>query len=96
MNVLTRGIMKNGTKIQIEDWSKDYPNRPFTLATYPLSKKSFKGQFSPKEDETWRFQFSFKSLEEVKDAFNELLNGNKELLDYKDMFSSKKEFLSCI
>lgn len=96
MKVLVRGIMNNGTKIQVEDWSEDYPNRPFTLGTYALSKKSFKGQFAPKEDETWRFQFSFKTLEDVTNAFNELLNGHKELIDYKDMFSSKKEYFSCI
>lgn len=98
MKVLERGIMPNGTSVQIEDWSKDYSfmNYGSTLATYPQSKKSHKGVFAPKENEKYRFSFKFTSFEETKKAFEDLIKGEKSLLDFKENYDSKKEYIDCI
>lgn len=98
MKVLERAIMPNGTSIQIEDWSNDYSVYPYasTLASYPKSKATHKGDFAPKENEKYRFHFQFKSYEETKKALEDLLSGEKSLIDFKDNFAGKKEYLNCI
>lgn len=97
MKVLNRGIIKDGTKIQIEDWSEDYSfyNYGCTLASYPESKRSYKGQFAPKEGQIYRFDFKFNSFEETQKAYNELLEDAKILSDFKENLS-RKEYSNCI
>lgn len=98
MQILEKGIMPDGTVIKIEEWNQDYSFIPYgnTLASYPKSKANHKGSFAPKLDEKYRFQFSFKSNIEAKKAFNDLLLGEKSLIDYKDNFSSDNKYLNCI
>lgn len=62
MKVLQKGIMPNGTVIQIEEWNENYSFMPYggTIASYPKSKVSHEGSFAPKGNETYRFQFDFK------------------------------------
>lgn len=97
MKILQKGTMPNGTKIQIEDWSKDYNFKFYssTLASYPISKTNHKGSFAPKEGKLYRFAFDFKTEEEAKNAFNSLIKGNKSLLDYKE-YLNRKEYINCI
>ncbi|ARC83127.1 hypothetical protein U732_12 [Clostridium argentinense CDC 2741] len=98
MKVLEKGVMPNGTHIQIEEWNEDHSFMPYgsMLISYPKSKASHKGSFAPKTDEIYRFEFSFKSEKEAKCAFNDLLAGNKALHNFKENFSSKREYLNCI
>lgn len=97
MKVLEKGIMPNGTPIQIEEWNEDYSFAPYasTVASYPKSKVSHEGAFSPKGNQTWRFDFNFDSENEAKKAFTELLSGEKDLSDFKNKLSNKK-YTDCI
>ncbi len=97
MKVLKRGTMPDGTKIQIEEWKENYSFMPYgsTIASYPVSKMSHEGQYSPKGNSVYRFQFDFKSNEETEQAYNSLTNGNKCLLDYKENLYTK-EYADCI
>lgn len=85
MKVLLKGVMPNGTPIQIEEWHENYDFMPYgrTLASYPKSKASHDGSFSPSKNQTYRFAFDFASHEEAKEAFASLMNGSKQLADFK-------------
>lgn len=97
MKVLDKGIMLDGTSVQIEDWKEDYSFMQYgsTLASYPISKQTLKGSFSPNLGRKFRCEFNFSSHEEAKNALNELTKGNKTLFDYKD-FIQDRELLNCI
>jgi len=98
MKVLEKGIMSDGTKIQIEEWKEDYSFMSYgsTLATYPKSKQTLDGSFSPNRNETFRFQLSFNSHEETKEAYEKLLNGDGQLNEYACNFKGDNEYLDCI
>ncbi|PTY77233.1 hypothetical protein B5V89_15255 [Heyndrickxia sporothermodurans] len=98
MEVLEKGMMLDGTLIQIEEWSTDYSFMPYgsTLASYPKSKQTLDGSFSPNRNERFRFELTFKSYEDTKKAFDKLINGEKQLNDYENNFKGKKEYLECI
>ncbi len=74
--ILERAQMPDGTKIQIEDWSKVYPgvyDQPFIVA-YPKSKQSTvwwrKGNLFRLE-----LDKNFDSMKEVIETFQRLLEG---------------------
>ena len=85
MKVLKKGKLQDGTDIQIEEWNESYNFMPYasTIASYPLSKISINGQFVPKVNEKYRFQFDFKSEKEADIVFNNLITGKNTLSDYK-------------
>jgi hypothetical protein len=97
MKILAKGTMPNGTAIQIEEWNENYDFMAYgsTLATYPKSKASHKGAYSPKANETYRFEFDFNSERETREAFSGLTSGAKTLVDYK-VSISRKEYADCI
>ena len=97
MKVLKKGAMSDGTKIQIEEWSENYSFMPYgsTIASYPKSKVSHAGSFSPKGNETYRFEFDLNSNKEAEQVFNSLLNGNSVLADHKSKLT-RKEYADCI
>lgn len=97
MKVLEKGIMPNGTVIQIEEWSENYSFMPYgrTIASYPKSKASHDGTYSPKANERYRFEFDFKSHEEAKEVYNKLLNGIIQLSDIKSNLYYPK-YADCI
>jgi len=97
MKVLKTGTMSNGTHIQIEDWSEDYSFMPYgsTLASYPKSKVTHEGQYSPKGNEIYRFSFDFNSNDEAETAFSDLLDGSKKLSDLEG-FLREREYKDCI
>lgn len=97
MEVIKNATMSNGTNIQIEDWHSNYDFMPeaSTLAAYTKSKASHNGSFSPKANEDYRFQFDFKSCEDAMQAFDNLLNGKKELKDYIP-YMYKREYQDCL
>ena len=97
MKVLQTGIMPNGTQIQIEEWNENYSFMPYgsTIASYPKSKVSHEGTYSPKGNQVYRFDFDFKSNEETKEAFTSLVNGSKQLADFKTNLN-RKEYVDCI
>lgn len=97
MQILNKGTMPNGTQIRIENWNENYDFIPYasTLGAYQKSKVSHDGPFAPRGNELYRFQFDFKSEEECKEAFNSLINGDKELSDYRDKMYDKK-YMDCV
>lgn len=97
MKVLERGTMPNGTAIQIEEWHENYDFYPYAdcIASYPKSKMSHEGAFAPKGNEKYRFSFHFPSTEDAKNAYNELLAGTKQLVDFVEYMWDKK-YVDCI
>lgn len=98
MKVLEKGIMQNGTAIQIEEWKEDYSFMSYgsTLASYPKSKQTLDGSFSPNRNEKFRFSLDFNNHEEAKEAYNKLLNGEMQLNDYAGNFKGDADYLECI
>lgn len=95
--ITKKSTMPDGTKIQIEDWIPVYPGlaKPYVLATYPVSKFSLRGAFSPKEGRVFRCAFDFSSMSEAEKAFDSLANGSAKLIDFKDKISDARH-LPCI
>ncbi|WP_461199312.1 hypothetical protein [Enterococcus sp. N249-2] len=75
-------LMKDGTKIRIEDWSEDFSfHEPFDLVVaYPICKRTV-GAFI-REGESFRLELDFSNKEESEDAFNNLVKGDKIFIDY--------------
>ncbi|WP_372011339.1 hypothetical protein NBRC13296_12265 [Paenibacillus chitinolyticus] len=98
MKILDKGVMPNGTHIQIEDWNENYSflNYADTLAAYTKSKSTHIGTYAPKAGETYRFSFRFKSTEDALNAYICLLEGKTELSDYKHLMAGKLEYRDCI
>lgn len=98
MKVVEKGVMPNGTHIQIEDWSEAYSCYPpaDTLASYPKSKMTHEGSYAPKAGSTYRFSFRFADAEETKEAFSDLLTGRKQLSDFADQMAERLEYRNCI
>lgn len=87
MKVIKTGKLPDGVEIMIEDWSMNYPGiyaSESVVAAYPISKYTLPGAFSPKAGETFRAEFDFDSAKQAEEAFNSLVNGEKQLTDYID------------
>lgn len=97
MKVTDVSSMKDGTKIQIEDWHDDFNffEENSTLAAYPISKVNQKGQFAPKMNRTFRLSFNFSTEEETQQAFIDLKIGAKQLIDFKDQLNNPEK-IECI
>lgn len=97
MNVTEIGAMPCGTKIQIEDWHEDYKffAPKSTLAAYPISKVNMNGEYSPKINRPFRASFNFDDEKTTKQAFNELKEGSKQLIDFKEHINNPDK-LECI
>lgn len=98
MKIVKTGTLKDGTNIQIEDWSEDYTfhNRADVLASYPKSKMSHIGEYAPKAGKKYRFSFRFGSTEETNEAFKDVTEGRKTLADIKNYMDGKIEYRDCI
>jgi len=92
MTVVKSSVMPDGTKIQIEDWSKDYDFIPpsSALAAYSVSKWTIDSSFGPRAGEIYRFQFNFADKAEIERAFADLTSGIKSLADFKDKLDRPK------
>lgn len=96
-HILHKGKLKDGTTIQLEDWSKEYTFMTYgsSVATYPIAKVTCEGDFSPKKGKTFRCMFEFDNYEEALQAYNALIKGNKNLRYYKE-FLREKQYADCI
>lgn len=97
MEILKTGTMPDGTHVQLEEWKDDYDFMPYgnVVASYPKSKMSHEGRYSPKANENYRFDFVFDSNKKAESVFNDLVNGNKNLSDHKNYLYNKK-YANCI
>jgi hypothetical protein len=85
MTITKKGQMPDGTTLQIEDWSQDYPatfSKDSILATYPVCQWPVQIPFGPKLGERFRAELSFASAEECERAFAQLVSGEKRLADF--------------
>lgn len=98
MKVLEKGVMPDGTEIQIEEWNENYVFMPYgsTIGSYPISKKSHMDRpFGPRDGKEYRFSFNFQSYEETKEIFNDLLSGNKALSELKGYMNDPR-YSNCL
>lgn len=110
MQILFKGAMPDKTKIQIEDWSEDFPSlhqKNDVVAAYPVAKaaasrKVFQGINGlpcvweyPRKYDSFRLCLQFPCASDAESAYNNLLNGTAQLLDYKDYIQEKK-YIECL
>lgn len=91
MKVIERAIMPDGTKIQIEDWTKDYSCfKTLSIAAYPIMQRlpQSKRLYFHESGRPFRVDINrdWKNDDEVKKAFSELQNGIKEVKDFANQF----------
>lgn len=92
MKIIKKAEMPDGTVVQIEDWSKDYPKvypQSSCIGCYPLAKGT-DGRWI-KSGKTFRLALEFGSQDETEKAFSSLRSGAKTLLDFKYHFQDKKD-----
>lgn len=92
MKIKEKGVMQNGTHIQLEDWSENYSVAKgcTTLGTYPTAERSLKGAFMPKAGEKFRASFNFDSEAAAKAAFESLINSTDDLTDFVAQLANPK------
>ena len=107
MQVIEKGIMPDGTKIQIEDWSNGYSfhSKNSTIAFYPKAVNSIYKSPElrhpyPERGETFRATLDFAEEEAAREAFQSMVNGSKIYMDYIENYSSyvipKADFIEAI
>lgn len=93
MRVIKKGVMPDGVKIQIEDWSEDYDfhTESDTLAGYPIAKKTLNTPLQyPELYRPFRVSFNLGNRKKTETAFNDLINGNKSLRDFIEYIDDPK------
>lgn len=103
MEVIKKGTMPDGTKIQIENWMGDYPSvyTTYTIAAYPILK-----QHPPKEH-SWLFRKheriryelmrNWNNNAETEEAFEGLCNGTYSLKDFENHVAMDQKWITdCI
>lgn len=94
--IVCKGTTPNGTRIQVENWTADYPDlcRAYVIGSYPISKHSL-GGFGPRIGKTFRCSFSIKDFEETRLIFEKLKDGTMTLLDL-EAFADRLDYFNCI
>lgn len=91
MEVLERAKMKDGTRIQIENWKNDYDFiKTLNIAVYPIAQRGSEA------NKTFRLELeNFESDAEVEEIFNRLERGKIELAELTNYFrnGTKDEYL---
>ena len=97
MKILEKATLKNGVKIQIEDWSEhntpDYPNlHGLVIGAYPVAKNDFR---FVKKNDTFRIDIPKSTYNnytnaDVKADFEALKNGVKSIEDLSNHFHHAK------
>lgn len=89
MKVLDRAKTPEGIDIQIEDWKETYSFiNTLNIATYPIAKNTSKYRWV-EGGRRFRLNIStFNNDEEVKQAFDDLISGNKQIIDFSEQFEN--------
>lgn len=91
MKIISKGRMPNGVKIQLEDWSEDYPGiTGLMIGAYPIALATDKYGWV-RAGELFRLSISDNKYagytnEMVANDYNELILGTKKLEDLADHF----------
>lgn len=72
----------NEFELQLEDWSKAYPSVYKYGSTLIVFKKAKEDMGIIKRNTKARFEFDFKSHDEAAKAYDDLLSGRKEPIDF--------------
>jgi len=98
MKAIKRGTLPDGSTVQVEDWSSDYPELctyADTVAAYPKSTKTHEGQYAPKLGLKLRVSFHFESKSEADEAFEKLVSGEAVLQDFAKRFNGPAIYSDC-
>ena len=109
MQILLKGTTPDGMKIQIEDWSDEFPNicnKNSTIGFYPTCKTSIIKQDRPymppypERGNTFRADLDFHNEQEAREAFLLMCGGARDYLSYMEYYKgnviSKENFLIAI
>lgn len=93
--VLKEGVMPDGTRIQLEDWS-GYVLHKYadTIAAYPKSKANLIRE-GIKQGENFRVSFRFNNQEQAENVFERLIAGTADLIDY-DWYIESPRLAICL
>lgn len=86
MKIIRKDTMPNGVKIQLEDWSKEYPDLfGLQIGAYPIAKNSGKYGFTLSGDR-FRLTIATNTYDDYTNAdvtadYEALVNGQKSLED---------------
>ena len=100
MKIIDKATMPDGTKIQLEDWSEDYPKLfGLVIAGYPIAQKTSEFGFI-QYGKTMRVDIDYlkkeNANEQAKADFEALKNGNKILKDLKERFSDRAKTIDLL
>lgn len=107
MRIIKKGIMPNGTKIQIEDWSEDFNcfSRCGTVAAYPIAKASIQksekynsiwgATYYPEVHRKFRASFNFECGIFAEQVFDKLISGENQLKDFAE-YMDHPEYALCL
>ena len=92
MKILKKSQMPDGTKIQIEDWKKDYNFiKTLSIGTYPIAKNSNKDNLI-QSNQTFRLELTnFENDEQVQNIFHQLELGKIFLQDLSKYFYNREK-----
>lgn len=85
--IIEKGVMPDGTEIQIEDWSAVYPGTKYAwmIGAYPIAKHSSDRPFGPRKGKIFRCGLEFRTEAEARGAYDRLMNGAR-LTDFRNRF----------
>ncbi len=92
MEIFKKSQMPDGTKIQIENWKKDYNFiKTLSIGTYPIAKNSSKDNLI-QANHTFRLELTnFKNDEQVQDIFKQLESGKILLQNLSKYFYNREK-----
>ena len=90
--IIEKGVMPDGTEIQIEDWSEVYPGTYYAwmIGAYPIAKHSSDRPFGPRKGKIFRCGLEFSTEGEARCVYNRLMNGGR-LMEFWDKFWNRTD-----
>ena len=89
--VLDKAKTKSGIDLVL--WNFDYGNTHFySVMAYPIAQQTdYASNFGARRGEKFCIDISFSTLEECKKAFNQLKEGTKTIMDFKNNVRNKED-----
>lgn len=107
MRIIKKGVMPDGTAIQIEDWSENYScyTKCGTVAAYPIAKASIQkttrggcyggSWYYPEANRKFRASFNFDCGICAELVFDKLISGEAQLKDFAE-YIDNPEHAQCL
>lgn len=80
--VLINDYTKNGIEIVLHN----FENGLCSIMAYPIAAQTDYERFGIERGKKFCLDINFDNLDDAKTAFQELVNGNKGIIDFKDNF----------